>query len=106
MTRAVNVSIMSLRSFILYVSGRNGDTTFSLFGSLIDHIESNSFTGMVPVVQGLGDCSCQGGLTMVYVADGTDVTVRFGSLKFCFCHFSVFLLEIVPLSAFLCANIG
>jgi hypothetical protein len=38
-------------------------------------------------VQGLGDGSGQSGLAMVDVADGTDVNMRFGSLKLSFSHF-------------------
>ena len=38
---AVNVRVMAVGSLILYVSGGNGDTTLSFFGSLIDLIESN-----------------------------------------------------------------
>ncbi len=39
MSRAVNVSIVTFVSLILYVSGRNRDSTFSLFRSLVDVID-------------------------------------------------------------------
>ena len=40
MSGAVNVSIVTFVGLILNVSGIDGDTTLSLFGSLIDHIIS------------------------------------------------------------------
>ena len=87
MAGAVNVCVMSLFGLILNVSGRDGDTTFSLFGSLIDILECYSFTGTQSLMQGLGDSCGQGSLTMVNMADGTNVTMGFGSLKLNFSHF-------------------
>jgi hypothetical protein len=80
------VSIVPLLGLILNVSGRNGDTTLPLFRSLVDVIESNSFTEAKPVMQSLGDGSSKGGLAMIYVTDGTDVAMRLISLKFSFSH--------------------
>ena len=45
MSWAVNVCIVSLLGLILNVSSRDGDTTLSLFWSLIDILESNSLAG-------------------------------------------------------------
>ena len=87
MARAVNVCIVPVLGLILYVCGRDGDSTLSLFGSLVDHIECNSLAGAKPYVQGLGDSSGQSGLTMVNVADGTNVTMGLSSFKFSFSHY-------------------
>ena len=78
--RAVNVSIVTLVGLILNVSGVDGDTTLSLFGSLVDAgiiLE----LGLALQSQVLGDGSGQGGLAMVNVTDGTDVNMGLGSFK-------------------------
>ena len=87
MTRAVNVSIMSLAGLILNVSGRDGNSTFSLFRSLIDVVESYCLAQTKSVMQGLGNRCSQGGFAMVYVTDGTNITMWFGSFELSFCHF-------------------
>ena len=79
-TRAVNVCIVALLGLILNVSGVDGDTTFTLFGSLID-------AGVIGVVslagksEILGDSSGKGGLTMVNVTDGANVYMGLGSIE-------------------------
>ena len=83
--RAVNVSIVTLVSLILNVSGVDGDTTLSLLGGLVDAgiiLE----LGLALESQVLGDGSGQGGLTMVNVTDGTDVYVGLGSFKLLLGH--------------------
>ena len=95
MSRAVNVCIVSLLCLVLNVRSRDGDTTLSLFGSLIDILESNSFAGAQSLVQSLCDSSCQSCFTMVNVADGTNVTMGLGSFKSSFSHFLVILLKSV-----------
>ena len=87
MSWAVNVCIVSVLSLILNVCGRNGDTTLSLLRSLIDVLEIGSGVTSNSLSQNFGDCCGQSGFTMVNVADGTNVTMRFGSFKLCFCHF-------------------
>ena len=87
-TRAVNVSVVTFVGLILNVSGVDGNTSFSLFGSLVDvgiTLElSLSFKGKI-----LRDCSGKSGFTMVNVTDGTNVNVRLGSFKFSFCHWNI-----------------
>ena len=83
--RAVNVCIVTGFGLVLNVSGVDGDTTLSLFGSLIDVSVINEISVAVKV-QNLGDRSGQSGLTMVNVADGTDVYMRFISFKLLSCH--------------------
>ena len=87
MSWAVNVCIVSGICLVLYVSSRNCDSTLSLFWSLINVFKCHSLTSSLSLMQGLGNSSGQCGLTMVNVADGTNVAMRFVSLKFCFCHF-------------------
>ena len=87
MSGAVNVRVMSLLGLVLYVSGRDRDSTLSLFGSFINVLECNFLAQAQSCMQGLGDCCGQSGFAMVYVTDGTNVTMRFCSLKLSFCHF-------------------
>ena len=84
---AVNVCIVSLLGLVLDVSGRNGDTTLSLFGSLIDVIEVNLLVTRYSLGKNLGDCSGQSSFTMVNVTDGTNVTMGLCSVKFSFSHY-------------------
>ena len=86
--RAVYVCVVSVRCFVFYVRGGDGDTSFSFFRSLVDLVEFYVFAQAVSLVQYFGDRRGQRGLTMVNVADGTDVNMRFGSFKFLFCHFN------------------
>ena len=78
MAGAVNVCVVSLLSLILDVSGVDGDSTFSLFGSLVDVLECNCIAQSKTIMQGLCDCSCQSGLAVVNVTNGTNVNMRFG----------------------------
>ena len=85
-TRAVNVSIVTSLGLILNVSGVDGDTTLLLFGSGVDGVKALHL-GKALLSENLGDSSGEGGLTMVNVADSTDVDVRFRAIEFFFCHF-------------------
>ena len=73
--RAVYVCVVSVRCFILYVSGGNGDTSFLLFRSLIDLIECYVSTQSVSLVQNCSDSSSQCCLTVVNVADCVSVVL-------------------------------
>ncbi len=85
MTRAVNVSIVTLVGLVLNVSGVDRDTTRLLFGSLIDGsvVLELSLTLQSQV---LGDSGGQSGLAVVNVADGANVNVGLISLKLLLCH--------------------
>ena len=85
MARAVHVGIVTGSGLILHVSGVDGDTTLALLGSLVD----GRVVGVLSAAQHrqvLGDGSGQSGLTMVDVADGADVDMGLGSLKFLLSH--------------------
>ena len=87
MAGAVNVCIVSLVCLILNVSGRDGDTSLSLLGSLIDVLEICSRVTCNSLGKHLCDRRCQSCFTMVNVTNGTNITMGFVSLKFSFSHF-------------------
>ncbi|OCY06195.1 hypothetical protein A9X69_13980 [Aeromonas hydrophila] len=60
------------------------------FRCLVDLVEGESLTTEV-LGQHVGDSGSQGGFTVVNVADGADVYVRFITLKFFFRHDVVLL---------------
>ena len=78
---AVNVSVVSLLSLVLNVSGVDRDTSCLLFGSLVYLIVGLNLNLVVGQSQNLGDSSGQRGLAVVNVADGTDVYVGFRSFE-------------------------
>ena len=86
MTRAVNVCIVTLIGLILNVSSVDGYTTLSLFGSLIDVCIVNECCVALHS-ESLGDSSGKSGLAVVNVTDCSDIYVRFGTIKFFFCHY-------------------
>jgi hypothetical protein len=86
MTRAVNMCIMSLLGRILYVSGGNRDTTFSLFRSLVDMGEIDEGVSCDSVGQNVGDRCCQSSFAVVDMSDGSNVAMRFASVIMLLCH--------------------
>ena len=82
---AVNVCIVTLRSFILNVCGVDRDTSCFFFRSFIDFVILHrlSFALGCAVHR---DCSGKSGFAVVDVTDGTNVNVRLCSFKLCFCH--------------------
>ena len=66
-------SFLALASYIIRADGK------------VMHSEMQTVRNFLR--QNFGDCCGQSGFTMVNVADGTNVTMRFGSFKLCFCHF-------------------
>ena len=92
-TRAVDVRIVAGVGLVLDVSDGDGDAALALFGSLVDVLEGGEVctggaVGAVVLRQSLGDSSRQGGLTMVDVADGTDVHMRLAALELLLSHYS------------------
>jgi hypothetical protein len=89
MARAVNVSVVTVVSLILNVSGVDGDAALLLLGSLVD-------AGVVGVIsialqsQVLGDSGGQSGLAVVNVTNGTNVNMGLGTFKLLlFSHWNV-----------------
>ena len=87
-TRAVDVSVVTGLSLILNVSGVNGNTTLFLFRSGVDRVKGLHFRQTFGCKH-LGDGGGQGSLTVVHVANSTDVYVRFRTIEFFFCHFLI-----------------
>jgi len=87
--RAVDVRIVALLCLVFYVGYVDGYSAFSFFRRLVDHVERRevcfAFSG-----EGLRYGRCERRLTVVYVANGSYVEVRFVPYIFLFCH--VFLL--------------
>ena len=86
-TRAVYVSVVTASRLILNVRGVDRDTTLLLLGSVVNRVERTELRQTI-LSQNGGDSGRQGRLTVVYVTDSTDVYVRFGTVKFFFCHSS------------------
>ena len=87
MARAVNVSIVTLVSFILNVSCVDCDTTFSFFRSLIDICIVLKLC-IALVCKILCDSSSKSSLTVVNVTDCTNVYMWLGTIKMFFCHWN------------------
>ena len=88
-TRAVNVSIVTISGLVLYVRSVNSNTSFFLLGSVVDRIE-RAFFRKTFFCKYSGDGSGQGSFTVVYVANGTNVYVRLSPLKLFFSHNNYF----------------
>ena len=82
---AVYVSVVTGSGLILYVSGVNGDTALLLFRSVIDLVERLDLRKAL-AGKYLCDSCGQSGLTVVNMADSTNVNMRFIPLKNFFCH--------------------
>ena len=76
--RAVHVSVVTLFGLVLDVGGVDGDTALLLFRSVVDLVEGLHLVGVTGDALGehLGNGGGEGGLTVVNVADGTDVDMR------------------------------
>jgi hypothetical protein len=79
-TGTVNVGVVSVSSLVLNVGGRNGDTSSSLLGSSVDRIVVQEL-GAALLGKHLGDSGGQSGLSVVNVANGSNVHVGLGSVK-------------------------
>ena len=86
-TRTVNVSIVTLCSLVLNMSGIDSNTTLFLFRSVVNLIERlNVFATVTSVMKNLRNSSSQSGLTVIDVTNSTDVNMRLGTLKYFFSH--------------------
>ena len=90
MARAVDVGIVALFGLIFHVGGVDRDTTGLFLGGLVDAVISLEF-GLALEGQPLGDGSGQSGLAVVNVANGANVDMGFGSLKFLLSHLMILL---------------
>eukprot|EP00043_Microstomoeca_roanoka_P004985 m.52992 g.52992 ORF g.52992 m.52992 type:complete len:435 (+) comp12746_c1_seq1:3487-4791(+) len=75
-TRAIDVSIVALVSFILDMSGRDGDTSHTLFGSFID-IAVTLELSLALFREDLGDGSSQSSFSVIDVSNCTNIDVWF-----------------------------
>ena len=88
--RAVNVGIMTLFRLIFHVGGVDRDTTGLFLGSLVNAVISLELS-LALEGQPLGDGGGQSGLAVVNMADGANVDMGFGSLKFLLSHLIILL---------------
>src|SRR5258706_14317867 len=84
MTWSINMCIMSFFGFVFNVGNINGDSAGFFFWGII-----NIFVFLccceTLLRQNCSNCCCCGGLTVINVTNGTNIYVRFCSLKF-ICH--------------------
>ncbi len=86
MTWAVNVRIVAVCGVVFNVCSVDGNAAFFFFRCLINGVICLIFSSTVHR-QNLGDCSGQSRLAVVNVANGANVYVRQGAVKFFLCHF-------------------
>ena len=85
-TWTVDVGVVAALGLVLDVGGVDRDTTLAFLGRLVDRVErAERYTIEIAREHG-GDGRCQSGLSMVDMADGTDVDVRFSSFKLILRH--------------------
>ena len=86
MAGAVNVSVVTLSGLVLNVTGVDGDSSLSLLGCVIDLVVSEELDLIVAECEDLGDSCGKSGLTVVNVADSTNVDMGFSTFKGFLCH--------------------
>ncbi|EKD30051.1 MAG: hypothetical protein ACD_78C00170G0001, partial [uncultured bacterium (gcode 4)] len=82
MSWTVNVGIMTSSCCILDVSSINSNTTCLFFWSCIDFIESSNISSELFCKNDRDSCG-SGSLTMIYVSDGTNIYMWFGTVISC-----------------------
>ena len=82
---AVYVSIVTVFCFILNVCSVYSNTSLFFLGSVVDLVERLHLRKTFGC-ENAGDSSGQRCFTVVYVANSTDVNMRFGPLECFFCH--------------------
>ena len=93
MARAVDVGIVTLFGLIFHVGGVDRNTTGLFLGGLVDAVIGLELS-LALEGQPLGDGGGQGGFAVVNVADGADVDMGFGSLKFLLSHLMILLIHV------------
>src|SRR5690606_5024761 len=86
-TRAVNVSVVTVFRLVLNVRGGNRDSALALFRSLVDLVVVHGLAETL-VRKNARDRCGQGGFAVVNVTNGSNVHVGFGSFEFRLRHFS------------------
>ena len=81
---------MTLFRLIFHVGGVDRDTTGLFLGSLVNAVISLELS-LALEGQPLGDGGGQSGLAVVNMADGANVDMGFGSLKFLLSHLIILL---------------
>ena len=99
LSRAVNVSVVTVGSLILNVRSIDCDTTFFFLRSVVDLVERLHFRKTILCENG-GDSGSKGGFAVVNVTDSTDVYMRFGSFEFLFSHNFCYLILLLDVSFF------
>ncbi len=84
-SRAVYVRVVAGRGLVFNVRGGDGDTTLTLFRSVVDTVEGNG-SAAPHFGTYASQRSGQGGFTMVNVTDGAHVYVGLGTFKLFFSH--------------------
>src|SRR5580692_324015 len=86
----IHVGIMPGGAFVLDVRDGDGDSLgFITHGAALGDVGIRDRGGQALAMLHLDDGSGERGLAMVNVPDGSDVDVRFRSLKIFFCHYSI-----------------
>jgi hypothetical protein len=86
-TRAVDVSVVTLLRLVLDVRDGDRDAALTLLRSLVDLVEGrDGVEGGVLVVEHLRNRRGERGLAVVDMSDGADVAVRLGPLELSLCH--------------------
>ena len=91
----INVCVVALLRFILLVGSSDGNTTSLFLWSVIDLVVSDWLVdlGRKSLRENSGDSSSQSSFTVVNVTHGTDVDMRFATVKIC--HSVYILLYII-----------
>ena len=85
MSRTVNVSVMTGFRLILNMTCINGDTALLFFGSIVNILVAHHLTAHLGCTIHCNSSS-QGSLTVINVADSTDINMRLRPLEFLFSH--------------------
>ena len=85
---AVYVGIVTVGGLVLDMGRVDGDTTLLLLRGVVDLVEGLDLVGVTSdsLSENLGNGGGQGRLTVVNMANCTDVDMRLGSLECFFCH--------------------